>query len=338
MASGVHIIDLKACADERPVYQVLLAHAHATVSLFSFGATLQSLTLDLPGFARRDVVLGYPDWSTYQKTFDFSGNAYMGSIIGPIAGRLSLATIPWKDGSWSFDPNEGLNLLHGGRNCFSNHNWKIKSIAQAPYPSVTFELEEKEKFNLPGRLNCQVTYTLMEMEIQIQIETMALEDTIANPTQHGYFNPNGHQGSVLDAKTFVFTEKYLELNREKLPSGVLLKTSENRAPQEPLLLSEFDHYPHLDTAFVLNKKQRQARLIAADGFQLQFSTNQPIFQVYIGGEVTFQGKEGQVYHQYSGICLEHQAEPDAPHHPNFSDIYLSKGQSKINSLTIQFEQ
>ena len=30
------------------------------------------------------------------------------------------------------------------------------------------DFEEKEKFNLPGRLNCQVTYTLMEMEIQIQ--------------------------------------------------------------------------------------------------------------------------------------------------------------------------
>jgi aldose 1-epimerase len=178
----------------------------------------------------------------------------------------------------------------------------------------------------------------MEMEIQIQIETIALEDTIANPTQHGYFNPNGHQGSVLDVQTFLFTEKYLELNREKLPSGVLLKTSENRDPNEPLLLAEFDQYPHVDTAYILNKKKHQARLIAADGFQLQFSTNQPIFQVYIGGEVAFQGKEGQAYHRYSGICLEQQAEPDAPNHSNFSDIYLSKGHSKINSLTIQFEQ
>jgi galactose mutarotase-like enzyme len=89
---------------------------------------------------------------------------------------------------------------------------------------------------------------------------------------------------------------------------------------------------------VLNKKQRQARLIAADGFQLQFSTNQPIFQVYIGGQTPFEGKEKTVYRAHSGICLEQQAEPDAPHHPNFNDIYLSKGHSKINSLTIQFEQ
>jgi aldose 1-epimerase len=139
-------------------------------------------------------------------------------------------------------------------------------------------------------------------------------------------------------QTFLFTEKYLELNREKLPSGVLLKTSENRDPNEPLLLAEFDQYPHVDTAFILNKKKHQARLIAADGFQLQFLTNQPIFQVYIGGQTPFEGKEKTVYHAHSGICLEQQAEPDAPHHPNFSDIYLSKGQAKINSLTIQFKQ
>jgi galactose mutarotase-like enzyme len=36
--------------------------------------------------------------------------------------------------------------------------------------------------------------------------------------------------------------------------------------------------------------------------------------------------------------LEQQAEPDAPNHEHFSDIYLNKGQAKINSLTIQFEQ
>jgi len=63
-----------------------------------------------------------------------------------------------------------------------------------------------------------------------------------------------------------------------------------------------------------------------------------IAQGFLGGEVAFQGKEGQAYHRYSGICLEQQAEPDAPNHSNFSDIYLSKGQSKINLLTIQFEQ
>jgi len=131
----------------------------------------------------------------------------------------------------------------------------------------------------------------------------------------------------------------LELNQKKIPSGEIQRIAQNEDPKEPLLLSDFHQYPQLDIAFVLNKEQQQqARLIAADGFQLTFSTNQSFLQVYIGGEVDFKGKEGQDYHCYSGICLEQQAEPDAPNHKHFSDIYLFKDQMKVNSLKIRFEQ
>jgi galactose mutarotase-like enzyme len=130
----------------------------------------------------------------------------------------------------------------------------------------------------------------------------------------------------------------LELNQEKLPTGAIQGIPRKEGEKEPFPLSKFPLYPKLDTAFVLNKDQQQARLVASDGFQLTFSTNQPLLQVYIGGEVSWKGKEGQEYHRYSGICLEQQAEPDAPNHKDFSDIYLSKGQTKVNSLQIQFEQ
>lgn len=338
MSSGVQVIDLKAELDGQPIYQVVLSNANARVSLFSFGATLQSFVIDVPGFKKRDVVLGYPDWTSYQHTFDFSGNAYMGAIIGPIAGRIANARISWKSESWTFAANEGPHLLHGGPQSFSNHNWTLKETKDTPYPAVTFELQEKEKFNLPGILNCQVTYTLTDAALEIDIKSRALEDTIVNPTQHGYFNPNGHQGSILDAQALICIAAYLELNQEKLPTGKIKSLQESKVIDQPFALSDFHLYPQLDTAFVLNKVMQQARLVAADGFQLTFSTNQPLLQVYIGGEVRWKGKEDQVYHRYSGICLEQQAEPDAPNHTHFSDIYLSKGQTKVNSLQIHFQQ
>lgn len=89
---------------------------------------------------------------------------------------------------------------------------------------------------------------------------------------------------------------------------------------------------------MLNAHRDQALLIAEDGFKLHVDTNQPVIQVYVGGAVDFPGKSGLSYHQYSGICLEQQAEPDAPNQPNFSDIYLLKGQKKTNSIQISFEQ
>ena len=338
MSSGVQVIDFAAQLDEQPVYQVILSNINATVSLFSFGATLQSFVVDMPGFEKRDIVLGYPDWTSYRHTFDFSGNAYMGNLVGPIAGRIANARIPWGTETWLFEANEGPHLLHGGRQSFSNHNWSLKDTKDTPHPTVTFELQEKEKFNLPGMLNCQVTYTLTDTTLEIKIESRAIENTIANPTQHGYFNPNGHQGSILDSQVLLSAQAYLELNEEKLPSGVINSIPQKEDATNRILLSDFHLYPQLDTAFVMNKEQQQVRLEAADGFQLTFLTNQPVFQVYIGGQTPLKGKGQITYHAFSGICLEQQAEPDAPNHKHFSDIYLPKDQTKVNSLQIQFEQ
>ena len=333
------INDLGAQLDGHPVLEITLSNAHATVTLFSFGATLQSFALALPGFAKRDVVLGYPSWQDYQKTFDYNSNAYLGAIIGPIAGRIAKARIPFQADVFQFEANEGQHLLHGGKTCFSNVNWKLQSCEDKPYPQVTFCIETAAcGIELPGNLNTEVTYTLKEFELTIQIKCLALENTVANPTQHAYFNPGGHQESVLDSETWLFSQGYLALNKEKLPTGETIQLSHKKDAKESFNLSTLPFYPAIDNAFVLDQAEHQAELIAQDGFRLKFSTNQPVFQVYIGGEVVLNGKDGLRYHCFSGICLEQQSEPDAPNQENFSDIYLEKGCEKTNLLTIHFDQ
>ena len=333
------INDLGAQLDGHPVLEITLSNAHATVTLFSFGATLQSFALALPGFAKRDVVLGYPSWQDYQKTFDYNSNAYLGAIIGPIAGRIAKARIPFQADVFQFEANEGQHLLHGGKTCFSNVNWKLQSCEDKPYPQVTFCIETAAcGIELPGNLNTEVTYTLKEFELTIQIKCLALENTVANPTQHAYFNPGGHQESVLDSETWLFSQGYLALNKEKLPTGETIQLSHKKDAKESFNLSTLPFFPAIDNAFVLDQAEHQAELIAQDGFRLKFSTNQPVFQVYIGGEVVLTGKDGLRYHCFSGICLEQQSEPDAPNQENFSDIYLEKGCEKTNLLTIHFDQ
>jgi len=339
MSSYAKIKDLGEQLNGYPVLEITLSNTKASVTLFSFGATLQSFSIALPDFAKRDVVLGYPSWQDYQKTFDYSSNAYMGAIIGPIAGRIANARIPFQAATFQFEPNEGQHLLHGGKTCFSNVNWRLLAYEERPYPQVTFLIETAaHNIKLPGNLRAEVTYTLKEFELAIQIKCLALADTIANPTQHAYFNPGGHQGSILDSKVFLNTKHYVELNEDKLPTGVIKTLTQKDAKNELFLLSDLKQYPQIDNAFVLERANYQAELLAQDGFRLKFRTNQPVFQVYIGGEVDFSGKEGLRYHRYSGICLEQQAEPDAPNHKDFSDIYLHKGREKTNLLQINFEQ
>jgi aldose 1-epimerase len=338
-ANLIEIKDLGAKLDGQPVLEITLSNAQAAVTLFSFGATLQSFAIALPGFAKRDVVLGYPNWKDYQKTFEYSSNAYLGAIIGPIAGRISKARIPFQADAFQFEANEGQHLLHGGKTCFSNVNWSLLSYEEQPYPQVTFFVETVAyNIALPGNLRAEVTYTLKEFELAIQIKCIAIEDTIANPTQHAYFNPGGQQASILDSEIWMHTQGYLKLNSEKLPTGETIRLKHKEDFIKPINLLALSFYPQIDNAFVLNQADYQAELIANDGFRLKFSTDQPVFQVYIGGEVDLTGKDGLRYHRYSGICLEQQAEPDAPNHENFSDIYLEKGREKTNLLQINFEQ
>lgn len=339
MRPNAKIKDLGEQLDGQPVLEITLSNAQAEVTLFSFGATLQSFAIALPGYAKRDVVLGYPSWQDYQKTFDYSSNAYLGAIIGPIAGRISKARIPFQADAFQFEPNEGQHLLHGGKTCFSNVNWQLQSCEEEPNPQVTFLIETAAcGIELPGHLRAEVTYTLKKFELDIQIKCIALEDTIANPTQHAYFNPGGHQASILDIEAWLHTQGYLALNTEKLPTGETIQLSNKKDVKESFNLSTLPFYPAIDNAFVLDQAEHQAELIAKDGFRLKFSTNQPVLQVYIGGEVALSGKDGLCYHRYSGICLEQQAEPDAPNQENFSDIYLQKGREKTNLLQINFEQ
>jgi aldose 1-epimerase len=326
--------------DGKKVQEYTLANANAQVQVSTFGATLKSFNISCPGFASRDIVLGYQDFESYQKAFEQSGNAYFGVIIGPLAGRISNAKIPWKASVFEFEPNEGQHLLHGGNKCFSNSNWELVTLQEQPYPSITLALETKSsQIDLPGNLRCEVTYCLKDFALELHIESIALEDTLANPTQHSYFNPNGHQGSVLDTEAWITADSYLELNKEKLPTGHILPLIGDTSPSSSNLGYPLHSiFEGLDHSFILYAKQLQAQLIAADGFELRFDTNQPVIQVYVGGAVAFKGKEGLEYHKYAGICLEQQAEPDAPNQPNFSDIYLRKGQRKTNSLLINFEQ
>ncbi|MFM7006493.1 MAG: hypothetical protein ACKOWX_04510 [Flavobacteriales bacterium] len=346
MSASLQIERLEDHLDGQEIKLLTLSNSCTQVKLSTFGATLLSFEIEYPGFTPRDIVLGYQDLASYQVAFKQSGNAYFGAIVGPVAGRITQAKIPFKEAFFEFTPNEGAHLLHGGLKCFSNSNWEVISFEERPFPSVTLALETKtSQIELPGNLRCEVSYTLKEFALEIKIESIALEDTLANPTQHSYFNPNGHQSSVLNAEAWIAADTIIELNEEKLPTGGLLplnvdpsnfssSTSSSSIPIFPL----HTVFEGLDHSFLLNANRGQALLVANDGFKLRVDTNQPVIQVYVGGAVDFPGKTGLSYHQYSGICLEQQAEPDAPNQTNFSDIYLQKGQRKTNSIQISFDQ
>ena len=95
-----------------------------------------------------------------------------------------------------------------------------------------------------------------------------------------------------------------------------------------------------DHNYVLLKKPGELSLEAkledpVSGRILEVYTTQPGIQFYSGnfldGSIT--GKNGKVYKQHWGLCLETQHFPDSPNQPSFPNSILRPGE-KYRELTV----
>ena len=74
------------------------------------------------------------------------------------------------------------------------------------------------------------------------------------------------------------------------------------------------------------------------GLALEVYTDQPGMNVYAGGQLKdVKGKEGTLYQQHQGICLETQAFPDPLHHPGFPQSILRPGEAWESETVYRFE-
>ena len=88
-----------------------------------------------------------------------------------------------------------------------------------------------------------------------------------------------------------------------------------------------------DHNYVINRAGKGLALAARvfepkTGRIMEVHTTQPGVQLYTGNflDGSLAGKQGGVYHQHAGFCLETQHYPDSINHPGFPSIILRPGQ------------
>lgn len=157
--------------------------------LTNFGAVLVSLFVPDKNGKLEDVVLGF---DTLEKYFT-NDICYFGSTIGRNSNRVKNATFNLNDITYNLDKNEReKNNLHSGFNCYNKRLWDY-SINE-DNNSISFNLiSPDEDQGFPGEFNITVTYTLTDNnELKIEYNGLSNKDTIANMTNHSYFNLSGH--------------------------------------------------------------------------------------------------------------------------------------------------
>jgi aldose 1-epimerase len=319
----------------------------AEVKITNYGGIITSLKVPDRHGNRDDIVLGFDNLDAYLK-----GDPYFGAIIGRYANRIAKGRFTLNGHQYTLAVNNGENHLHGGLKGFDKVVWTARplKVPNGAALRLTYLSKDGEE-GYPGKLSVEVIYTLTNAnELKIEYWATTDKDTVVNLTSHSYFNLAGQgNGDILNHQLLINARRFTPTDAGSIPTGELKSikgtpfdfTSAFRIGER---ISDDDQQLKFgkgyDHNFVLNGRMgtlRQAAVVyePASGRSMEIWTTEPGIQFYSGNflDGTLTGKDGKVYQQRYGFCLETQHFPDSPNHPSFPTTVLRKGQ-QYHTITI----
>lgn len=345
---GMKISDFGKLADGREAKLVTIANKNGmTIEVTNYGATLVGIVVPDKNGRHDDVLLGYADVTDYAKN-----SGFLGACIGRSGNRIATASFEINGITYHLDQNEKQNNLHSGNDGYDSKIWDMETDEAASsviFSRMSPDLEQ----GYPGNFKVSVTYTLTDdNEIKIHYQGVSDKDTIANMTNHSYFNLEGHDsGSILDHLVQIDADGYTEVDAELIPTGVIAPVEgtpfDFRIAKAVGRDIEMDHEQlkmggGYDHNFVLNTDgtlKKIAEVTApVSGRKMEVYTDCVGVQFYTGNfiEDTWIGKDGKAYQKRGGLCLETQFFPDAIHHENFPSPILKAGDTYSTTTIYKF--
>lgn len=337
-------------ADGRAVEAVTLRNAKGVrAAVINYGAALQSLVMPDRDGKLADVTLGYSSLDGY-----LTKPEYFGATVGRFANRLADGKFTLDGKTYQTPRNDHGNALHGGERGFDKVLWEVVEVKRGDTASVRMRYVSKDgDQGYPGTLTVFATYSLNESN-ELRIEYTATTDrpTIANITNHAYWNLAG-EGAAVGAMGHILTipaEHYTPVNDKLIPTGELQPVADTvfdfRTPQpigarvrearDPQIVygKGYDH-----NFMIARDVAKEPRLVArveepTTGRGFELLSNQPALQFYSGNflDGTVIGKSGRLYRQGDALVLEPQLPPDVPNQPKLGSARLEPGATYRNVL------
>ncbi len=297
-----------------------------------------------------DVLLGY---DTVERCLTQGG--HLGEIVGRNANRIGGASFTLNGVTYALVINSGSkNNLHSGPDYYRDRLWDTEVEETGLGTRITFSLFSPDgDQNYPGNANIAVSYTLTpDNSLRLDYHMVADADTIANFTNHAYFNLAGHaSGSAVDQKVWIDADTFTIADAESIPTGELVSvkgtpmdfTTLKKISQdidsdyEPLVLGNgYDHnwaLNHPDGELALSAKAVDEK----SGRVMEVHTDLPGVQFYTANFLDgVTGKDGAAYHPRDGYCFETQYFPDAVNKPQFKSPVLKAGEEYKTTTIYHF--
>jgi aldose 1-epimerase len=337
--------------DGKSVDLYTLTNAHGIeVRAITYGGIIISLRVPDKGGQFDDVVLGYDSLDGY-----LTVSPYFGAIIGRYGNRIAKGKFTLDGKAYALATNDGPNHLHGGVKGFDKVVWQAESLEGKDGVGVVFTYTSPDgEEGYPGNLAAKVTYTLTDQnELSFDYQATTDKATPLNLTQHTYFNLAGDgKRDILGHELTLSSDHFTPIDKTLIPTGEIRSVQGTpfdftkptaigariNEPDEQLIFGRgYDHN------FVLIRKGEGLSLAArvydpTTGRVMEAYTTEPGVQFYSGNflDGTITGKQGHVYKQRYGFCLETQHFPDSPNKPSFPSTILRPGQTYHSRTVYKF--
>lgn len=297
-----------------------------------------------------DVVLGY---DSVEKCQNLSG--HLGEIVGRNANRIGNAAFTLNGVTCQLAVNSGgRNNLHSGPDYYRDRIWDVELKESGKGTTIAFSLESPDgDQGYPGNARITVSYTLTpDNSLRLDYHMTADQDTIANMTNHAYFNLAGHgAGEIGRQQVWMDADAYTPGDETSVPTGEIapvkgtpMDFTEMKAIGQEIdadfeqlkLAGGYDHN------WVLNHPAGKLSLSArvydpGTGRWMEVYTDLPGVQFYTAnGLKECQGKKGVTYRPRGGYCFETQYFPDAINKPQFASPVLRAGEEYKTTTVYRF--
>ena len=325
------------------VYKYDLSSSELTVSILTFGATVQAIKVLTPS-GEVDVALGYDTVSAYEQN-----DGYLGALVGRNCNRINGAKFTLNGVTYNLAKNDGVHNLHGGPNGFSFKVWGVEDVGENYVVMSVFSPDMEENF--PGNIKVSVKYSVVGGDFNIEYTALSDKDTVCNLTNHAYFNLDG-EGTKTgnDAVLTIKSNKICACDKDLVTTGDFIEVSGSpfdfNAPKQiskdinaddvyVKYMRGYDCNYCLDNNYKLEKIAEAYSLTT--GICMFVATDRPGIQLYTSSFLTDRlGKNGNIYTPNTAFCLETQTYPGATSQPHFPTPFIKANEVFTTKTTYGF--
>jgi len=313
----------------------------AYVELTNYGAAIVSIVVPDKQQQLGNVVVGFPDLEGY-----LNDTCHIGSTIGRYANRISNARFKLDGRIYYLDTNDGKNSNHAGKSGFNYRVFAAEAIDNGVIMTLT---SPDGDGGYPGTLELTVTYTWSDdNELLINYKAATDKTTIANFTNHAYFNLSAFKSKIYNHKLTISSEYIVDSYEDYTPSGAIIparqKAFSNNKLSDKFKIDE-SRVEGLNLFYIIDTEAEENKLACAalltdeeSGRTLKVYTDYPGVFLYTGDYLSSisPNHTGKPAKPFDALCLECQHYPDSINHPNFPQATLQAGDVYDQSILYKF--